>query len=158
MVVPLLYKFVVEFIISTFLAGTDASGVAHAPAGGGRQRCCRQLGVPIFVEVAGPDEPFIPVVFELLHFFGGSYGQGVVVERAGVLAYAAGFAGRLGGEPPAGHRKRRGTFLPAPPVEVTSDPLPVVRWGSSPSVMNVTKSRRLRLAGGGITWRREHVR
>lgn len=94
-VVPLLYKFVVEFIISTFLAGTDASGVAAYLPGAAGNGVVGNLAVPIFVEaVAGPDEPFIPrEVFELLHFFfGGSYGQGWWLSVLVFLAYAAGFA------------------------------------------------------------------
>ncbi|MBB5155227.1 ABC transporter permease [Saccharopolyspora phatthalungensis] len=77
-IVPLVYKFVVEFILSLSLIESPAAGVGAYLPGAAGNGIVSNLAVPLFVAaVAGPDEPNTPrVAFEFLHlFFGGSYGH-----------------------------------------------------------------------------------
>ncbi|GAA0516462.1 ABC transporter permease [Saccharopolyspora subtropica] len=77
-IVPLVYKFVVEFILSLGLMDSHAAGIGPYLPGAAGNGIVSNLAVPLFVAaVAGPDEPNIPrAAFEFLHlFFGGDYGH-----------------------------------------------------------------------------------
>lgn len=70
------YKFVIEFVISTILLGSEISGLVAFLPGSAGNGIVGNLAVPIFIsDVAGDRAPYVPVqVFEVLHFFfGGSY-------------------------------------------------------------------------------------
>ncbi|WP_190821425.1 ABC transporter permease [Saccharopolyspora pogona] len=77
-IVPLVYKFMVEFILSLSLIESPAAGISPYLPGTAGNGIVANLAVPLFVTaVAGPDEPNTPrAAFEFLHlFFGGSYGH-----------------------------------------------------------------------------------
>ncbi|MEV0698159.1 ABC transporter permease [Saccharopolyspora sp. NPDC050389] len=77
-ILPLVYKFAVEFILSLILIGSPVSGISPYLPGTAGNGIVANMAVPLFVAaVAGPDEPDTPrAVFEFLHlFFGGSYGH-----------------------------------------------------------------------------------
>ena len=72
----LVYKFVFEFIVSTFLIGSTAPQIGAYLPGSAGNGIVGNLAVPIFISaVAGPSEPETPrEIFEILHFvFGGTY-------------------------------------------------------------------------------------
>ncbi|MCI2416723.1 ABC transporter permease [Saccharopolyspora sp. K220] len=77
-IVPLVYKFVIEFVLSLSLIESPAAGIGPYLPGTAGNGIVANLAVPLFVAaVAGPDEPNAPrAAFEFLHlFFGGSYGH-----------------------------------------------------------------------------------
>lgn len=70
------YKFVIEFMVSTMLLGSEFAGVVAFLPGSAGNGIVGNLAVPMFVaDMAGNEEPLVPTgVFEVLHFFfGGSY-------------------------------------------------------------------------------------
>lgn len=93
-ILPLVYKFVVEFILSMALAGSDGSAVSPYLPGAAGNGIVSNLAVPLFIAgVAGPDEPDVPrAAFEILHlFFGGDYGHAWWASLLTFLAYTAVF-------------------------------------------------------------------
>lgn len=75
-IIPLIYKFVIEFILTLSMIDSPASAIGPYLPGAAGNGIVSNLAVPLFVAaVAGPDEPNTPrFVFEFLHlFFGGSY-------------------------------------------------------------------------------------
>ncbi|GAB3684795.1 ABC transporter permease [Saccharopolyspora tripterygii] len=93
-ILPLVYKFVVEFILSISLADTAVSGLGPYLPGAAGNGIVSNLAVPLFVSaVAGADEPNTPrVAFELLHlFFGGTYGHPWWASLLTFLGYTAVF-------------------------------------------------------------------
>ncbi|MDR7301206.1 ABC transporter permease [Haloactinomyces albus] len=89
-----LYKFVIEFILSSMLFSTTAAGfVAYLPGAAGNG-IVGNLAVPIFIStVAGQSEPLVPVeAFQILHFFfGGTYGHPWWLSMLTFIGYAAAF-------------------------------------------------------------------
>jgi len=76
--VLLIYKFVFEFIVTSFLLTSDPSGVSAYLPGTAGSGIVGNLAVPVFVRaVSGTNEQMVPQdVFDVLHFFfGGSYGH-----------------------------------------------------------------------------------
>ncbi len=72
------YKFVIEFVVSTILLGSEVAGIVAYLPGSAGNGIIGNLAVPIFIDnIAGAREPMVPVqAFEVLHFFfGGSYGH-----------------------------------------------------------------------------------
>jgi ABC-2 type transport system permease protein len=93
-ILPLVYKFVVEFILSFSLLDTPVSGIEPYLPGSAGNGIVSNLAVPLFVSaVAGPNEPNTPrTAFELLHlFFGGSYGHPWWASLLTFLGYTAVF-------------------------------------------------------------------
>ncbi|TWF92739.1 ABC transporter permease subunit [Saccharopolyspora dendranthemae] len=93
-ILPLVYKFVVEFILSISLAGTAVSSLGPYLPGAAGNGIVSNLAVPLFVSaVAGADEPNTPrMAFELLHlFFGGTYGHPWWASLLTFLGYTAVF-------------------------------------------------------------------
>ncbi|MDA3626500.1 ABC transporter permease subunit [Saccharopolyspora oryzae] len=91
-ILPLAYKFVVEFIISMALVGSNVSGIGPYLPGSAGNGIVSNLAVPLFVAaVAGPDEPEVPkVAFDALHLvFGGSYGHAWWASLLTFLGYTA---------------------------------------------------------------------
>ncbi|MER7009852.1 ABC transporter permease subunit [Saccharopolyspora sp. NPDC000359] len=91
-ILPLVYKFVVEFIFSMALVGSEVSGIGPYLPGAAGNGIVSNLAVPLFIAaVAGPDEPDVPrVAFDVLHvFFGGHYGQAWWASLLIFLAYTA---------------------------------------------------------------------
>ncbi|MBK0870483.1 ABC transporter permease subunit [Saccharopolyspora sp. HNM0986] len=74
--VLLIYKFVFEFIVTSFLMTSDPQGVSAYLPGTAGSGIVGNLAVPIFIRAAaGSNEQMVPQdVFDVLHFFfGGSY-------------------------------------------------------------------------------------
>lgn len=93
-IVPLVYKFMVEFILSLSLIESPAAGISPYLPGTAGNGIVANLAVPLFVTaVAGPDEPNTPrAAFEFLHlFFGGSYGHPWWASLLTFLGYTAVF-------------------------------------------------------------------
>ncbi|PKW19891.1 ABC transporter permease [Saccharopolyspora spinosa] len=93
-IVPLVYKFMVEFILSLSLIESPAAGISPYLPGTAGNGIVANLAVPLFVTaVAGPDEPNTPrAAFEFLHlFFGGSYGHPWWASLFTFLGYVAVF-------------------------------------------------------------------
>ncbi|KAA5832824.1 ABC transporter permease subunit [Saccharopolyspora hirsuta] len=93
-ILPLVYKFVVEFIFSMALVGSNVPGIGPYLPGAAGNGIVSNLAVPLFITaVAGPDEPDVPrVAFEVLHvFFGGHYGHPWWASLLTFLAYTAVF-------------------------------------------------------------------
>ncbi|RCW45313.1 ABC-2 family transporter [Halopolyspora algeriensis] len=92
------YKFVIEFILSVVLLGSEIAGfVAYLP-GAASNGIVGNLAVPIFISaVAGDSEPYVQVeAFQVLHFFfGGTYGHPWWLSLLTFLGYTAAFV--LGG-------------------------------------------------------------
>ncbi|MDI2028784.1 ABC transporter permease [Saccharopolyspora sp. TS4A08] len=91
-ILPLVYKFAVEFILSISLIDTAVSGISPYLPGAAGNGIVSNLAVPLFVSaVAGPDEPNTPrAAFELLHlFFGGTYGHPWWASLLTFLGYTA---------------------------------------------------------------------
>lgn len=90
-VVVLVYKFVAEPILSSFLLSTETSLGGYLPAASGNG-IMGNLAVPLFVKaVAGADEANFPASgYELMHFFfGGAYGQPWWASVLTFVGYAA---------------------------------------------------------------------
>ncbi|MEV0054881.1 ABC transporter permease [Saccharopolyspora shandongensis] len=93
-ILPLIYKFMVEFILALVLIGSPLSGVSPYLPGTAGNGIVANMAVPLFVAaVAGPDEPNTPrAIFEILHFFfGGSYGHPWWASLLTFVGYAAVF-------------------------------------------------------------------
>lgn len=93
-ILPLVYKFVIEFIVSMALVSSEISGIGPYLPGSAGNGIVSNLAVPLFISaVAGPDEPDVPrMAFEVLHvFFGGHYGHAWWASMLTFLAYTAVF-------------------------------------------------------------------
>jgi ABC-2 type transport system permease protein len=93
-IIPLVYKFVVEFILSLSLIESPAAAIGPYLPGTAGNGIVANLAVPLFVAaVAGPDEPNTPqAAFEFLHlFFGGSYGHPWWASLLTFVGYASVF-------------------------------------------------------------------
>ncbi|GAA2790244.1 ABC transporter permease [Saccharopolyspora taberi] len=90
----LVYKFVFEFIVTTFMTGSDAPWITAYLPGSAGNGIVGNLAVPVFISaVAGTNEPDIPrEAFEVLHYvFGGTYAHPWWASALTFLGYAAVF-------------------------------------------------------------------
>lgn len=93
-IVPLIYKFVVEFIVSISVLETSLSGIGPYLPGAAGNGIVANLAVPLFMSATlGPDEPNTPqAAFEVLHlFFGGTYNHPWWLSLLTFLGYTAAF-------------------------------------------------------------------